>query len=298
MSSEPSEDRAPVRLRRMLRRGRNSLPRVTGSEREPLTDIYHQIMALPLLGVIALMGATFVAINLVFAGLYLLTPGGVANLRAGDFWNAFFFSAQTFGTIGYGYMFPRTAAANLIMALETFVGLVYVALATGLVFARVSRPTARVSFSSQVVIHAFDGAPTLMFRAANRRANLILEAEVMVSLARDVTTVEGLQIRRFEELKIRRPRTPLFAYSWTVMHPIDESSPLWGVDQDQLAREKAEILVILSGVDDRYAQRVHARHSYSSGEITWNKRFADILSIEPGGQRVVDYTRFHDVVEL
>ena len=230
MSSEPSEDRAPVRLRRMLRRGRNSLPRVTGSEREPLTDIYHQIMALPLLGVIALMGATFVAINLVFA--------------------------------------------------------------------RVSRPTARVSFSSQVVIHAFDGAPTLMFRAANRRANLILEAEVMVSLARDVTTVEGLQIRRFEELKIRRPRTPLFAYSWTVMHPIDESSPLWGVDQDQLAREKAEILVILSGVDDRYAQRVHARHSYSSGEITWNKRFADILSIEPGGQRVVDYTRFHDVVEL
>ena len=298
MTTEAPDERRPVRPRLTLRRGRNFLPRVRGSEREPLTDIYHQIMALPLAGVIALMGAAFVVINLVFAGLYLLAPGGVANLRAGDFWNAFFFSVQTFGTIGYGYMFPQTGAANLIMAVETFVGLVYVALATGLVFARVSRPTARVAFSSQVVIHAFDGAPTLMFRAANRRANLILEAEVMVSLARDVTTLEGLQIRRFEELKIRRSRTPLFAFSWTVMHPIDESSPLWGVNQEQLTRERAEILVILSGVDDRYAQRVHARHSYASGEITWNKRFADILSIEPDGQRVVDYTRFHDVVEL
>jgi inward rectifier potassium channel len=271
---------------------------VTGSEREPLTDIYHQILALPLLGVIALMGAAFVVINLAFAGLYMLTPGGVADLKPGDFWEAFFFSVQTFGTIGYGYMYPRSGAANAIMAVETFVGLVYVALATGLVFARVSRPTARVAFSSWMVIHPFDGIPTLMLRAANRRANLILEAEVMVSLARDVTTAEGLKIRRFEELKIRRPRTPLFALSWTVMHQIDETSPLWGADQDQLLRERAEILVILSGVDDRYADRVHARHSYAASEIAWNMRFADILSIEPDGQRVIDYTRFHDVVEL
>ncbi len=184
------------------------------------------MLALPLSGVIGLMAAAFLALNLLFAGLYMLAPGGVGNLRAGDFWNAFFFSVQTFGSIGYGYMFPRSYTADAIVTLESFTSLVYVALGTGLVFARVSRPTARVSFSRVAVIHDFDGVPTLMFRAANRRSNQILEAEVMVSLARDAVTREGHAIRRFEELKTARARSPLFALSWSVMHTIDAKSPL------------------------------------------------------------------------
>ncbi len=273
-------------------------PVIIRAERAPLIDLYHRVLALPLHMVLLLMAATFVAINLAFGGLFMLAAGGVGNLKAGDFWNAFFFSVQTFGTIGYGYMFPRSFAADLIVTVETFVGLVYVALATGLVFSRVSRPTARVTFSAVAVIHAFDGVPTLMFRAANRRSNQILEAEVTVSLARDSRTIEGHQIRRFQELRITRSRSPLFAYSWTVMHPIDESSPLWGVDRDALRRDRAELIVVLSGLDDRYNQRVHARHSYTADDLVWGKRFADVIILHPDGRRSIDYRRFHDVEEI
>ncbi len=281
----------------MIRRVGEARPILLGRPDEPLSDLYHQVLALPLAGLLALMGAAFVLINVVFACLYLWA-GGVANLGPGDFANAFFFSVETFGTIGYGYLFPKELAANLIMTTETLVGLVYVALATGLVFARVSRPTARVTFSRQAVITDFDGEPTLMFRAANRRANQILEAEVMVNLAQDGRTIEGHEIRRFDELRIRRARSPLFALTWTIMHRIDEASPLWGATQESLAEQRVEIVVVLSGVDDRYAQRVHARHSYAADEIAWNMRLADILSIGSTGRRVVDYRRFHDIVDV
>ena len=273
-------------------------PVIIRGERAPLIDIYHRILALPLQMVLLLMAATFVVLNLMFAGLFMLAPGGVGNLKAGDFWNAFFFSVQTFGTIGYGYMFPRSFAADLIVTGETFIGLVYVAIFTGLVFARVSKPTARVSFSEVAVIHAFDGVPTLMFRAANRRSNQILEAEVTVSLARDTHTLEGHSIRRFQELRITRSRSPLFAYSWTVMHPIDEASPLYGQDRAALRRDRAELIVVLSGLDDRYAQRVHARHAYSADDLVWDKRLADVITLRPDGRRSIDYRRFHDIEDL
>jgi inward rectifier potassium channel len=269
-----------------------------GRESSPFDDIYHRILSLPLLGVLGLMACLFLVLNLSFAGLYLAEPNGVAELTPGDFWSAFFFSVETFGTIGYGHWYPVSFIANLTMVLETFVGLVYVAVTMGLVFARVSRPISRVTFSRVAVIHDFDGAPTLMFRAANRRANNILEAEVMVSLARDDHTPEGIQFRRFQELKVARSRTPLFALTWTIMHPIDAKSPLRGATHESLLGQRAEIIVVLSGTDDRYAQRVHARYAYAAEQVLWDKRFADILSLGSSGRRVVDYQRFHDVVDV
>ncbi len=294
MSADPPDNRPPSAFPRAVRRNGDRGPVIRRLDQAPLIDIYHRVLALPLAGVLALMAVVFVVVNLVFAGLFLMA-GGVDHLQAGDVWNAFFFSVQTFGTIGYGYMYPRSFAADLIVTIETFTGMVYVALATGLVFARVSRPTARVTFSQVAVINVFEGVPTLMFRAANRRSNQILEAEVMMNLARDISTTEGHQIRRFEELKVRRSRSPLFALTWLVMHPIDESSPLYGSTQESLTRERVEIVVVLSGVDDRYAQRIHARHSYSADEIRWGRRFADVLSVLPNGRRQIDYRRFHDV---
>jgi len=260
-------------------------------------DLYHRTMALPLWGILLLMAATFLAVNLAFAGLYALQPEGVSNLRRGDFLSAFFFSVQTFGTIGYGYMSPLSTYANAMVAVQTFLGLVYVALATGLVFARVSRPTARVTFSKVAVIHAFDGVPTLMFRAANRRANQILEAEVMVSMARDTRTIEGQAIRRFQELRVTRSRSPLFGLTWVVMHPIDDHSPFNGATPESLERDRAELIVVLSGVDDRFSQRIQARHAYTADEIVWNKRFADVLTVRPDGRRELDYRRFHEVTD-
>ncbi|HEY5409804.1 MAG TPA: ion channel [Caulobacteraceae bacterium] len=299
MSSEPPDARpTPPRYPSVVRRRGDRAPIVVGRDRSPFTDVYHRMLALPLLGILALMGATFLVLNLIFAGLYVADPGGIAAMTPGDFWSAFFFSVETFGTIGYGHWYPVSVHANLVMTVETFVGLVYVAVTTGLVFARVSRPVSRVTFSQVAVIHDFEGTSTLMFRAANRRSNNILEAEVMVSLARDAETSEGIQFRRFEELRVARSRTPLFALTWTILHPIDGASPLKEATPQSLSAAHAEIIVVLSGTDDRYAQRVHARHSYDASEVLWDKRFADILSFGEGGRRKVDYGRFHDVVDL
>jgi inward rectifier potassium channel len=298
MSSQPLPPEPGSRHPRIVRRRGDRAPLVIGRGRSPFTDLYHRVLALPLLGVLALMGGLFLALNLIFAGLYMLDPGGIAEMKPGDFWSDFFFSVETFGTIGYGHWYPTSVAANALMTVETFVGLVYVAVTTGLVFARVSRPVSRITFSRVAVVQDFDGVQSLMFRAANLRANHILEAEVTVTLARDSTTVEGATFRRFEELRVARSRSPLFALSWTIRHPMDDQSPLKGATRERLEAEHAEIIVVLSGTDDRYAQRVHARHAYDPSEILWDKRFADILFVGPRGRRVVDYRSFHEVVDL
>ena len=281
--------------RRRRRRVRGLV--VRNHDQRFIVDLYHRVMALPLWGILVLMAAAFVGLNLIFASLYALHPAGVTNLRRGDFLWAFFFSVQTFGTIGYGYMAPVSVYANTLVAIETFCGLVYVALATGLVFARVSKPTARVSFSDVAVVHAFDGVPTLIFRAANRRANQILEASVSVNMARDIRTVEGHELRRFQELKVSRSRSPLFAYTWSVMHPIDDDSPFKGATPESLKRERVELIVVLSGLDEGFSQRIHARHTYGADDILWDKRFADVLSVRADGRRQLDYRRFQEVVD-
>jgi inward rectifier potassium channel len=168
-----------------------------------------------------------------------------------------------------------------------------VAVLTGIIFARVSRPTARVMFSRWATITLHEGKPTLIFRCANERANQILDAEVTVNLARQDVTQEGMRIRRLLDMKVVRSRSPLFALSWMILHEIDESSPLFGATPESLAEDKVEILVIVAGVDETFAQRIHARHSYVPTEIAWNRRLADVLTIGADGHRVIDYTRFH-----
>jgi len=267
---------------------------VVGAEPRGLTDLYHQVLTMPAWGLPLLLAGAYLAANAIFAGLYMLT-GGVQGMRPGSFADAFFFSVQTLSTIGYGGMIPVGRAANIVMTVEAFFGLAMVAVATGLIFARFSRATARVVFSKVAVITSFEGVPTLMFRAANQRGNQILEAEVMLNLLRQTVTAEGHVYRRFQELKVERARTPMFALTWTVLHPIDESSPLYGATPEDLKAWQAEIIIVLSGADDIFAQRIHARHSYLPEEIMWNQRFEDILHLDEQGNRIVDYGRLHDV---
>src|SRR5665213_1893255 len=209
------------------------------------------------------------SLNLLFASLYWLDPGGVANTRPHAFIDNFFFSVETISTIGYGVMTPKSLYANVVMTAEAFTGLGMVAIATGLIFSRVSRPTARVLFSRIAVITPFNGVPALMFRAANQRGNQILEAEASVNLFGEVITVEGHNMRRFQPLELVRARQPMFALSWTLMHFIDETSPLFGATADSLQADSAAIVVALSGVDEIFAQRIYARHSYLPDEIIW-----------------------------
>lgn len=261
-------------------------------------DPYHLLLTVPWTGFVLLICIFYVAINALFALAYLLGGDCIANARPGSFVDVFFFSVQTLASIGYGAMYPKTSYANFIVTIEAIIGVMGIAVMTGLAFARFSRPTARVMFSRVAVILPNEGVPTLMFRTANQRRNLILEAQMRVYLMRDEITAEGEFMRRIFDLKLLRQQTPGFALSWSVMHVIDESSPLYGMTPESLIQTNSLLMISLTGIDETVAQVVHARHSYSANEILWNSRFVDILHHPPDGHRYIDYNHFHDVVPL
>jgi inward rectifier potassium channel len=278
-----------------ITRGRTVM--TVGQERS-CGDLYHLLLTMPWWAFFTLMALSFLLLNLLFGGLYLLDPNGIANARPGTFADSFFFSVQTLGTLGYGVLAPQSLYTNLIVVAETFVGIVNAAITTGLIFARFSRPTARVLFSKVAVIGPFEGVPTFMFRAANQRGNQILEAEVTLTWSFETTTREGALMRRLQELRVTKSRSPLFALSWLVMHPIDETSPLRGLTPKDLAELRSEFLVVISGNDQSFAQRIFARHGYHFDEVVWDRAFVDILQTGPDGAIFIDYRRFHDVREL
>lgn len=267
-----------------------------GLSRGAWRDAYHWLLIMPNWAFLAVLAAAFLAVNAIFAGLYVLDPGGVAGARPGSFADAFFFSAQTLGSVGYGAMWPRSPWANGVATFEIFVGLSNLGIATGLLFARISRPTSRIMFSRRAVVTPFNGVPTLMFRAANQRRNLVVEAEVSVTMVQNVTSQEGQELRRFDELPVLRSKTPLFFLTWQVMHPIDEASPLFGQSTESLLARQAEILVVMKGLDETFVTTIHARASYAPHEIVWGRRLADIFTNLPGGVRAIDFRRFHDIV--
>ncbi|MBD2016899.1 ion transporter [Microcoleus sp. FACHB-53] len=261
-------------------------------------DPYHLLLRIDWPQFFLLTAIFYIVTNALFALLYLAGGDCIKNARPGSFLDAFFFSVQTMATIGYGAMYPQTDYANLLVSIEALVGLLGVAMATGLMFARFSRPTARVLFSRVAVITPHNGLPTLMLRVANERRNQILEAQIGLSLLRDEVTMEGLSIRRFYDLKLLRSQTRTFALSWIVMHVIDEDSPLYGATPESLEEVQTDIVVTLTGIDETVSQTVHARHYYITDEILWNMRFVDIFSKKPDGRRVLDFNRFHDVTPL
>ncbi len=261
-------------------------------------DPYHLSLTISWPGFLVLIILAYLAANAFFALAYLAGGDCVENARPGSFLDAFFFSVQTMATIGYGKMAPRTVYAHSLVTVEALIGLLGISIATGLMFARFSRPTARVIFSQVAVIAPYEGLPTLMFRTANQRHNQILEAQMRVSLLQDEVTTEGHYMRRFYELKLVRSRTPAFALTWTVMHPIDEKSPFYGATADSLAQANATISITLTGLDETVSQTVNARHTFSIRELLWDMRFVDIFYITPDGQRSIDYTRFHDVLPV
>jgi len=271
---------------------------VLGQESGGITDLYHTVLTMPVAGLLLLLAGAYLSINVVFGLLYMVVPGSITNARPGAFLDAFFFSVQTLSTVGFGDKSPHGLYADSIVTLESFFGLLNIAITTGLVFARVSKPTARVLFSRVAIVTQFDGVQTLMFRAANQRGNQVLEAQVTVNMARQVTTVEGHTMRAFVDLQVVRARSPLFLLSWTIMHRLDETSPLYGQTPESMKAEGADIIVVLSGVDETFAQRIHARHVYSADQILWDKQFVDILSLTPEGRRSIDYRKFHDVRDV
>jgi inward rectifier potassium channel len=274
-------------------------PRVgrIGSTGRYLGDLYHFLLVSSWSRLLMMLALLYVASNCLFAIAYLVAGDSIQGGRPGSFADAFFFSVQTMATIGYGNLLPRTLWANILVTLESLVGLLGLAVLTGLIFAKFSRPTARVLFSRVAVIALWDGVPSLIFRMANQRGNQIVEARVHVVLARNETTAEGEVFRRLHDLDLIRNQTALFALSWTAIHPISDASPLYEATQASLAESEAEIIVSLTGLDESFSETVHARYSYRAGDIVWGARFVDVLSHLPDGRPQIDYTRFHDVIQ-
>lgn len=286
------------RLAHLVARNTADEVRALGLHRPLFGDLYHRTLTIRWSSFLAIGLALYLGTNTIFALLYLIEPGSIAHARAGAFGDAFFFSVETLATIGYGQMAPATLYGNLLMTIESAVGLLLLALTTGLIFARFSRPTARMLFSNVAVVAPHNRTPTLMIRIANQRHNQILAAEVAVTLVRDEHTAEGDVFRRFYDLKLVRDRSPIFALTFTVMHEIDPDSPLNGATYEALAETNAEIVVTAGGIDETLVQPVHARASYLPHEILWGHNFVDIIGWTADGHRAIDYTRFHDTVRF
>jgi inward rectifier potassium channel len=282
----------PATLQRVLSREGRNLLEVRGLVRHPLQDLYHFLIDASWPKLLGLVLLYYVGLNTLFAGAYLLVGDGIENAKEGSFLDAFFFSVQTMATIGYGKLVPRSVAANVLVTLEALIGMLTVAMVTGLLFSKFARPTARVLWSDSCVISNFNGVPCLMFRLANERRNQIVEAEMRLSVLKAETTQEGAVIRRVHDLHLLRNRTQVFALTWTAIHPLDEKSPLHGIGQEEIVKSGMELFASLIGIDETFSQTVHARHGWAAREIRFGHRFKDLFR-EDGDRRIIDYGQFH-----
>jgi len=275
--SEDYPEVKPVPVTRLLtRQGRTTIERL-GISPAPLSDLYHFLLILSWPRFLGLVTLIYLGSNLIFAGIYLLCGECLENATPGSFRDAFAFSIQTMATIGYGKITPMTWQADWLVAFEALFGLLGFAMATGMMFARFARPSARVRFSDKAVLNRWHRRPTLMFRMCNERSSQIIEAQVSASLLRNERSEEGVSMRRFHDLHLVRSKTPAFGLTWTAMHIIDEHSPLHGATPESLAEQQVEIVVSLVGIDESFAQTVHARWVYSSMDLAWSARFADVF---------------------
>jgi inward rectifier potassium channel len=257
-------------------------------------DFYHYLLTCSWPSLLVQVAAAFFLLNAAFGVAYYDT-GGIANARKGSFTDVFFFSIETMTTIGYGRLIPVTLTAHILMSLEALSALMGFALITGIAFAKFSRPIVRVRFSRHAVISKRDGVPSLMFRLANMRANQIVEAQVHVLFARAGATAEGENVWRFSDLKLSRYRNGTFRHSWTVIHPITPTSPLYGSSPESLEKTFGEIVVSLTGIDGVFMQTVYARHSYLARDLIYGARLSDVMIREPQGGFAIDYSKFDSV---
>jgi inward rectifier potassium channel len=260
------------------------------------TDLYHRAMSVYWPIFFGTAAAIFVTLNAVFGFLYSLGHDPIANAAENGPLGYFYFSIETLATVGYGDMHPQSNYGHLIATIEIFTGMSFLAVMTGLIFARFSRPRARFVFANHAVITRNEGRQTLMIRIANARHNTISRANARLWLIRAERTKEGDELRRFYELQLDRTEHPMFVLSWMLFHVIDKDSPLHGLTDSDLAEGDALLVLNVSGVDDSSAQQLYARHVYSWRDVRWQHRYKDIASVSPQGRFLLDYTKFNDLV--
>jgi inward rectifier potassium channel len=259
------------------------------------SDLYYRAMTVTWPAFFAGAAAIFLVLNGGFALVYFLGDRPVANAIPGRFLDLLYFSIETLATVGYGDMHPQTDYGHVVATVEIFTGMSLLAVMTGLVFARFSRPRARFVFARHPIVALHEGQPTLMIRVANARHNTISGATARLWLIRGEQTAEGQYFRRYHELNLLRKENPVFVLSWTIFHAIDASSPLNGSSPDDLAKADALLVLTISGLDDNSSQQLNARRNYSPDHIRWNHRYVDISANSDDGRLLLDYRKFHDV---
>ncbi|MFL6584895.1 MAG: ion channel [Chthoniobacterales bacterium] len=275
-----------------VRSGRTEFLKINAA-RQDWRDGYHWVLSLtwPKFSLFLLSG--YLGLNLIFAALYCIGDG-IGDMTPGSFPQAFFFSVETLATVGYGHMYPATVYGHIVVTIEIMVGTVWLAVMTGLIFVRFSRPTAKILFSNSVAIGNHNGRPTLSLRVANLRHTSMVDARFRVTFSHDEKLLEGEEIRRFYELKVYPAHMIRFPAALTIRHTIDEQSPLHGETIESLERSDAFLLASVTSIETVMAASVQSQQDYTPEDIRWGERFVDIYEEKPDGKLQVDYGRIHD----
>ncbi|HEY5364563.1 MAG TPA: ion channel [Aestuariivirga sp.] len=268
--------------------------RTIGGETEFWSDMYHRAMTASFGWFLFSTLAMFIGVNLFFAVLYAMDTASVGRLDEPHFLNLFFFSIEAFTTVGFGEMYPITTWSHLVYSIEGFIALLFTAALTGVIFARFSRPRARILFAANPVVAQHDGKTHFMLRIANARHNYIADANAQLWLIRIEPSKEGQRFRRFHELKLGRNQNPAFILSWTLFHVIDSSSKLYGLTADELAKDDYQFIVTMRGMDATASQELRTRKSYTHDQVLWGRRYTDILTTDEAGLTTLDYSKFHE----
>jgi inward rectifier potassium channel len=253
-------------------------------------DVYHNAMTASWPAFIATLAVAFLALNIAFALIYDLGEAPIANARAG-LPDLFFFSVETTSTVGYGDMHPQTDYGHIVATIENFIGMLLLAMMTGLVFARISRPRARVIFARYPVVAAHNGVQTLMFRIANARSNFISEAVAKTWMIGPSVSQEGRRLVGFQTMRLLKSENPTFALSWVLFHPIEADSPLFGMDDETLNASEINFVVSIVGFDETSGQTVHARDVFAAQDVRFGHEFEDIIWSDDSGMRHIDYAK-------
>jgi inward rectifier potassium channel len=249
---------------------------------------------------VALVFVGFILVNTLFASLYYLfclddlhganNSGGMTS-----FMEAFFFSAQTLTTVGYGKIAPSGLIANTLASIEALLGLLGFALATGILYGRFSRPTACISFSEKALISPYLDTVGFMFRMVNARSNQLIEVNIELAFSILETLPDGRVTRKYFGLPLERSKVNFFPISWTIVHPITEESPLWGLSEEELVARDGEFLILVRSTDDTFSQTVHARTSYHAREVVWGAKFEKMIDInQENGKTILDLSKLSD----
>ena len=265
-----------------------------GLSASPWADFYHTAMTVSWPKFLGALAAMFCVLNTLFASLLMLGTEPIANARPGSFADLFFFSVETISTTGYGDMHPQSIYGHGVATVEIFLSLVATAAVTGLIFARFSRPRARLIFARHPVVQGHDGAPTLMVRVVNARNSFISEATAKLWLLGPSLTAEGRRYVGFQPMRLLKAENPAFALSWTLFHPIDVNSPLHGKSVDEVIADDINIVASITGLDETSSQTVNTRYTYAAGDLRWEHEYVDIFHRDEEGRSHIDFSKVHD----